>query len=139
VASARRPEERASPIVEALERGDWAGFWEELGVPISDADRHLMELSDPRAMAAVQFANERSSYAPDPAHVRVPTLLYYGSVDGWAPVEAAAAAFGIEPQILPGRDHSGAIRDSEVVLGLAFEFLDSAYPANVMRPRFECC
>jgi len=34
---------------------------------------------------AVQLANERSTYDPDPTRVRVPTLLYYGSNDSWAP------------------------------------------------------
>ena len=88
-----------------------------------------MELSDPRAMAAVQLASERSTYDPDPTRVRVPTLLYYGSGDGWAPVEAAATAFGIEPRILPERDHSTAIRDAEGVLAVVLDFLDRVYPA----------
>jgi hypothetical protein len=48
--SARPPAQHASPTVEALQRGDWDEFWKELGVPISDADRQLIELSDPRAM-----------------------------------------------------------------------------------------
>jgi hypothetical protein len=90
-----------------LQRSDWAGFWRELGVRVSDADRQLMELSDPRAMAAVQLARERSTYDLDPALVRAPTLLYYGSDDLGSPVDAAAAAFGVESRILPGTTTPG--------------------------------
>ena len=91
----------------------------------SDADLRgsIMEASDPRAMAAVDLARGRSTWAPDPTCIRVPTLLYYGSNDSWAPVEAAAKAFGLEPRMLPGHDHSGAVRDSEGVLRLVLEFL----------------
>jgi pimeloyl-ACP methyl ester carboxylesterase len=123
-------QQRASPIVEALQRGSWADFWTELGVPVSDADRQIMEASDPRAMAAVNLARERSTYAPELTRIRVPALLYYGSDDTWAPVEAAAEAFGIEPRLLPGHDHSEAFRDAEGVLRLVLEFLDVVYPAR---------
>jgi pimeloyl-ACP methyl ester carboxylesterase len=117
-----------------LQGGDWAAFWKELGVPISDADRQLMELSDPRAMAAVQLARERSSYFLDPARVRAPTLLYYGSDDDWAPVHAVATAFGIEPRLLPGQHHSAAIRDIAGVIRVVLGFLESVYPARRENP-----
>jgi len=123
------PQDETSPLVEALQRGSWTGFWVEFGEPISDADRQIMEASDPRAMAAVVLARERSTYAPDPERIQAPTLLYYGSEDSWAPIEAAAAAFGVEPRMLRGQDHSGAIRDSEGVLRIVLEFLAEAYPA----------
>jgi pimeloyl-ACP methyl ester carboxylesterase len=123
------PQEGVSPLVEALQRGSWPDFWTELGEPISEADRQIMEASDPRAMAAVDIARARSTYAPDPTRIDVPTLLYYGSNDSWAPVEAAAKAFGLEPRMLPGHDHSGAVRDSEGVLRVVLEFLADVYPA----------
>jgi pimeloyl-ACP methyl ester carboxylesterase len=123
------PQDGVSPHVEALQRGSWSDFWRELGEPISDADRQVMETSDPRAMAAVDLARGRSTYAPDPTRNQVPTLLYYGANDSWAPVEAAAKAFGLEPRMLPGHDHSGAVRDSEGVLRVVLEFLAEVYPA----------
>jgi hypothetical protein len=46
------------------------------------------------------------------------------------PLEAAATAFGIEPRMLPGRDHSGAIRDADGVLHVVLEFLDRVYPVT---------
>jgi len=123
-------QEGVSPLVEPLQRGSWSDFWRELGEPISDDDRQIMEASDPRAMAAVDIARGRSTYAPDPTRIDAPTLLYYGSRDSWAPVEAAAKAFGLEPWMLPGRDHSGGVRDSEGVLGGVLEFLADVYPAR---------
>jgi pimeloyl-ACP methyl ester carboxylesterase len=123
------PQGGISPLVEALQRGSWSDFCTELGEPISDADRQIMEASDPRAMAAVDIARGRSTYAPDPTCIHVPTLLYYGSDDSWAPVDAAAKAFGLEPRMLPGHDHSGAFRDSESVLRIVLEFLADVYPA----------
>jgi hypothetical protein len=54
----------------------------------------------------------------------------YGSDDSWAPVEAAATAFGIEPEILPEHDHSGAIRDVDGVLRFVLEFLYAVYPVH---------
>jgi pimeloyl-ACP methyl ester carboxylesterase len=124
------PQEGVSPLVEALQRGSWSDFWTQLSEPISDADRQIMEASDPRAMAAVDLARRRSTYAPDATRIHAPTLLYYGSNDSWAPVEAAVEAFGLEPRMLPGRDHSGAVRDSEGVLRVVLEFLDDVYPAT---------
>jgi pimeloyl-ACP methyl ester carboxylesterase len=123
-------QEGVSPLVEALQRGSWPDFWREFGEPISDADRQIMEGSDPRAMAAVFLARGRSTYVPDPSCIHVPTLLYYGSDDTWAPVDAAVKAFGVEPRMLPGHDHSGAVRDSEGVLRVVLEFLSDVYPAN---------
>ena len=123
------PQEGVSPLVEALQRGSWSDFWTELGEPISDADRQIMEASDPRAMAAADLARGRSTYAPDPTRIRAPTLLYYGANDSWAPAEAAAKAFGLEPRMLPGHDHSGAVRDSQGVLRLVLKFLADVYPA----------
>lgn len=39
-------------------------------------------------------------------------------------------AFGIEPEILPEHDHSGAIRDVDGVLRFVLEFIDAVYPVH---------
>ena len=124
-------EEEVSPAISALQRGDWDGFWELFGAPVPEADRLMMEASDPRAMAAVQVGRQRSRYVLDPSRVRASTLLYYGANDTWAPVEAAGEAFGVEPHMLSGRhDHSRAIRDVDAVAPLVLDFLRTAYPVS---------
>lgn len=111
------------PWTQALQRGDWAGFWAELGW-VSEIDRTYMEqASDPRAMAAVDLGRQRSPYVVDPSRVRAPTLVYYGADDAEL-AEKAASGFGVEPHILDGsHDHSQAIRDADAAVPVVLDFL----------------
>ncbi len=126
-------DDEISPATEALQRGDWDAFWEQLGIPVSDGDRQYMQnSSDPRALAAVQIGRQRSSYAIDPSRIAAPTLLYYGAGDVSDPVvRAAAEAWGVETHILDGQhDHFEAFSDVETVAPIVLDFLNRVYPGE---------
>jgi pimeloyl-ACP methyl ester carboxylesterase len=111
------------PTTEALQRGDWDAFWDLLGMPVSEADRRLMQdASDPKALAAAQIGRQRSTYELDAHRVKAPTLLYYGAAETDAPVREAGEAFGVEPHILAGEhSHIQAFTDVESAAPVVLE------------------
>jgi pimeloyl-ACP methyl ester carboxylesterase len=106
---------RAPEPDERLAADLWAGldepWWGQVWLPPTLLDEE-----------SVRLWTEEMDYDPRPAfaHVRVPTLLFYGDADSWTPVEdsvdawRAARGSEVEVVVVPGAEHDLTLPDGSL-------------------------
>ena len=114
----------ASPMIEAMSRGDFGPLWDRFS--FSEADRlYDTEFNDPKALGAMGTGMGRSGLAIDLGRVTAPALVYVGGNDLPEEEKRTADALGVELHVLPGLDHLEGFARVDLVAPLVLGFLES--------------
>jgi pimeloyl-ACP methyl ester carboxylesterase len=98
-----------APLAAFLNRGDWAGLWQALGVSDADFQRMVEENNDPIAVAAGIEGSLTPTRYIDPTAIRCPATYYVGA-DDWIMdhVHADVAMLDATLDTIPDQAHVGA-------------------------------
>jgi pimeloyl-ACP methyl ester carboxylesterase len=111
------------PWIDALQAGDWAGFWAAF-LPIDEPTKALLQAdNDHRSIAAWMSGAVATADLVEPRGV--PTLVYMGDEELFLDdARQTARSIGARFEVVPGRGHSGTFQDLAAVEPLTRSFLD---------------
>lgn len=113
------------PWIDALEAGDWHGFWEAF-LPIDPPSRALLEQDNDHQSAAAFMRGMVADTWELGEPGDVPTLVYMGDKEPFFDdARQTAQHLGAEFVVIPGRGHAGAFQDLAAVGPIARAFLEA--------------